>query len=54
MHKIKNTLKTHYKHYAKNLKRQLMMKDFLCKLKLHMGNWKACPQALRLSLNVWR
>ena len=37
-------MKKYYKHYVKNLKRQLMTKDFLCRLQLHISNWKACPR----------
>ena len=38
----KNTLMN-----VKNLKRQLMTKDFLWRLKLHVGNWNEWPLVLR-------
>jgi len=40
--KFKNGKTTHTKQehtHVKNLKRQLMTKDFLWRLKLHVGNW---------------
>ena len=33
--------------HVKNLKRQLMTKDFLWRLKLHAGNWNEWPLVLR-------
>ena len=38
MKKKTHTQKEHT--HVKNLKRQLMTKDFLWRLKLHVGNWK--------------
>jgi len=36
----KKTTHTKQEHiHVKNLKRQLMTKDFLWRLKLHVGNW---------------
>ena len=32
--------------HVKNLKRQLMTKDFLWRLKLHAGNWNEWPLVL--------
>jgi len=37
---MKNTHKKQEHTHVKNLKRQLMTKDFLWRLKLHVGNWK--------------
>jgi len=46
---MKKTTHTRQEHtHVKNLKRQLMTKDFLWKLKLHVGNWNEWPQALVL------
>ena len=42
--------KTHTKQehtHVKNFKRQLMTKDFLWRLKLHVGNWNEWPLVLR-------
>jgi len=42
--------KTHTKQehtHVKNLKRQLMTKDFLWRSKLHVGNWNEWPLVLR-------
>ena len=40
--------KTHKKEHThvKNLKRQLMTKDFFWRLKLHVGNWNDWPLVL--------
>jgi len=35
---------------VKNLKRQLMTKDFLWRLKLHVGNWNEWPVVLSTDL----
>jgi len=32
--------------HVKNLKRQLMTKNFLWRLKLHVGNWNEWPSVL--------
>jgi len=40
----KNNTSTKQEHtHAKNLKRQLMTKDLLWRLKLHVGNWNDWP-----------
>jgi len=41
----KPTQKQEHTH-VKNLKRQLMTKDFLWRLKLHVGNWNEWPLVL--------
>jgi len=44
---MKNTTHTKQEHtHVKNLKRQLMTKDFLWRLKLHVGNWNEWPLVL--------
>ena len=44
----KNNTHTKKEHtHVKNLKRQLMTKDFLWRLKLHVGNWNEWPLVLR-------
>ena len=46
--KMKKTTHTKQEHtHVKNLKRQLMTKDFLWRLKLHVGNWNEWPLVLR-------
>ena len=43
---MKNNTQRKQEHtHVKNLKRQLMTKDFLWRLKLHVGNWNEWPQA---------
>ena len=45
---MKKTTHTKKEHtHVKNLKRQLMTKDFLWRLKLHVGNWNEWPLVLR-------
>jgi len=44
-HEKNNTHKKEHTH-VKNLKRQLMTKDFLWRLKLHVGNWNEWPLVL--------
>ena len=41
--KKNNTEKIKEHTHVKNLKRQLMTKDFLWRLKLHVGNWNEWP-----------
>ena len=46
--KMKKTTHTKQEHtHVKYLKRQLMTKDFLWRLKLHVGNWNEWPLVLR-------
>ena len=46
---MKKTTHTRQEHtHVKNFKRQLMTKDFLWRVKLHVGNWNEWPQALVL------
>jgi len=47
------------KHYdkrnqAENLNRQLLTKDFLCRLYMHVGNWNVCPSLSQLGVLSWR
>ena len=43
---IVDKIKHHEKqNQAKNLNRQLMINDFLCRLYTHVGNWNACLMA---------
>ena len=45
--KMKKTTHTKQEHTrVKNLKRQLITKDFLWRLKLHVGNWNEWPLVL--------
>ena len=47
---MKNNTQRKQEHtHVKNLKRQLMTKDFLWRLKLHVGNWNEWP----LVLSTW-
>ena len=49
----KNNTSTKQEHtHAKNLKRQLMTKDLLWRLKLHVGNWNDWPLVLRTRFSV--
>jgi len=51
--KMKNTTHTKQEHtHVKNLKRQLMTKDFLWRLKLHVGNWNEWLLVLRTWFSV--
>jgi len=43
----KNNTHTKEHTHVKNLKRQLMTKDFLWRLKLHVGNWNEWPLVLK-------
>jgi len=43
---MKNNIQKQERTRVKNLKRQLMTKDILRRLKLHVGNWNEWPLVL--------
>jgi len=50
---MKKTTDTKQEHtHVKNLKRQLVTKDFLWRLKLHVGNWNEWPLVLRTFTHI--
>jgi len=50
---MKKTTHTKQEHtHVKNLKRQLMTKDFLWRLKLHVSNWNEWPHPTTLTTYV--
>ena len=43
---MKNNIQKQEHTHVKNLKRQLISKDFLWRLKLHVGKWKEWPPVI--------